>query len=384
MNYKIFASESVAAGHPDKICDQISDTILDEALKIYPKSRVAVETLVTVNQVVIAGEVTCPKSLDYAEIARGVIRDLGYTKEEYNFSDKSDIKVFVHEQSLDIALGVDTGGAGDQGMMFGYAVDETPELMPLPITLSHRLVERMDELKVKELSYLRPDGKSEVSVIYKGGKPLLVDHVVLATPHDPQMAKEQVKADLYKLVVLPVLDYYGLQPIPVERLILNGTGRWTIGGPASDTGVTGRKIVVDSYGGMARIGGGCFSGKDPTKVDRSAAYGARFIAKNIVAAKLAKRCEVQLVYVIGYREPIAKAIETFGTETVPLKQIEEFAWNLIDLSTQGFVKGLNLLQPIYRSSARYGHFGREEFPWEKIKIGENQTQEITQVQTTIA
>lgn len=367
MNYKIFASESVAAGHPDKICDQVSDAILDEAIKTYPKSRVAVETMVTTNQVCIAGEVTCPEKLDYDGIARKVIADLGYTKNEYNFTDKSDIKVFVHQQSPDIAVGVNTGGAGDQGMMFGYAVDETPELMPLPIILSHNLVKKMDELKVGELPYLRPDGKSEVSVIYQDGKPSIVDHVVLAAPHDPSVEKEQVRSDLYKLVVLPLLEKYSLKAIPLDRLILNGTGRWTIGGPASDTGVTGRKIVVDSYGGMARIGGGCFSGKDPTKVDRSAAYGARYIAKNIVAAGLAKRCEVQLVYVIGYRDPIAKAIETFGTETVPLKQIEDFAWALIDVSTQGFVEGLNLLQPIYRQTARYGHFGRSEFPWEKIK-----------------
>lgn len=367
MNYKVFASESVAAGHPDKICDQISDAILDEALKIYPRSRVAVETLVTVNQVVIAGEVTCPQPLDYEGIARRVIADLGYTKEEYNFSHKSDIKVFVHQQSPDIALGVNTGGAGDQGMMFGYAVDETPELMPLPITLAHQLVKRMDELKTSQLPYLRPDGKSEVSVVYEGGKPLIIDHVVLAAPHDPEVEKEQVRNDLYQQVVLPVLQSYSQQPIPAEKLILNGTGRWTLGGPASDTGVTGRKIVVDSYGGMARIGGGCFSGKDPTKVDRSAAYGARYIAKNIVASGRAKRCEVQLVYVIGYRDPIAKAIETFGTETVNLKEIEEFAWNLIDVSTRGFVEGLNLLQPVYRQSARYGHFGRPEFPWEKVE-----------------
>lgn len=368
MNYKIFASESVSAGHPDKICDQISDAILDEALKIYPRSRVAVETLVTANKVVIAGEVTCPKSLDYEGIARGVIRDLGYTRPEYNFSDESKIDIYVHEQSSDIALGVNTGGAGDQGMMFGYAVDETPELMPLPITLAHRLVKKMDELKVGELKYLRPDGKSQVSVIYEKGKPVGVDRVVLAAPHDPQVEKEQVRQDLYRLCVVPTFEAYHLEPITVDRLILNGTGRWEIGGPSSDTGVTGRKIVVDTYGGMARIGGGCFSGKDPTKVDRSAAYGARYLAKNIVAAGLARRCEVQLAYVIGYRDPIAKAIETFGTETKSLSQIEDFAWSLLNLSTQGIVEGLNLLQPIYRQSARYGHFGRPEFPWESIKV----------------
>lgn len=366
MNYKIFASESVAAGHPDKICDQVSDAILDEAIKIYPKSRVAIETLVTVNQVVVAGEVTCPQPLDYAGIARRVIADLGYTKDEYNFSDKSDIKVFVHQQSPDIALGVDSGGAGDQGMMFGYAVNETPELMPLPIVLAHKLVKKMDDLKGRELTYLRPDGKSEVSVIYENGRPAGVDHVVLAAPHDPEIEKEQIKQDLYRLAVLPILEEYSLKLIPLEKLILNGTGRWVLGGPASDTGVTGRKIIVDSYGGMARIGGGCFSGKDPTKVDRSAAYGARYLAKNIVASKLAGRCEVQLVYVIGYRDPIAKSIETFGTETAPMHQIEDFAWSLLDVSTRGIVDGLNLLQPIYRQTACYGHFGRPEFPWEKI------------------
>ena len=366
MNYKVFASESVCAGHPDKICDQISDAILDEALKIYSKSRVAVETLVTVNQVVIAGEVTCPQPLDYEGIARRVIADLGYTKPEYNFSDSSDIKVYVHHQSPDIAMGVATGGAGDQGMMFGYAVSETPELMPLPITLAHALAKKMDELKTSSLLYLRPDGKSEVSVVYKNGWPVGVDHVVLAAPHDPGVEKEQVRQDLFRLCVSPVLETYHLKSITLESLILNGTGRWEIGGPASDTGVTGRKIVVDSYGGMARIGGGCFSGKDPTKVDRSAAYGARYIAKNIVAANLASRCEVQLVYVIGYRDPIAKAIETFGTENASMSQIEDFAWKLIDVSTQGCVEGLNLLQPIYKSTAAYGHFGRPEFPWEKI------------------
>lgn len=377
MNYKIFASESVAAGHPDKICDQISDAILDSAIKIYPKSRVAIETLVTVNQVVLAGEVTCPQPLDYEGIARGVIASLGYNKEEYNFSDKSKIDVYVHHQSPDIAQGVNTGGAGDQGMMFGYAVDETPELMPMPIALAHKLVSKLDELReTNALDYLRPDGKSEVCVVYENGRPVSIDHVVFAAPHNPDTEKEQIRQDLYNLAVTPILEAYKMPIIPLDRLILNGTGRWTIGGPASDTGVTGRKIVVDTYGGMARIGGGCFSGKDPTKVDRSAAYGARYLAKNIVAAGLAKRCEVQVAYVIGYNDPIAKAIETFGTETVPMEKIEEYAWQLLDMSTQGIVKGLDLLRPIYRESARYGHFGRNVFPWEKVVGGQVQVPQI--------
>lgn len=379
MNYKIFASESVAAGHPDKICDQISDAILDEAIKIYPKSRVAIETLVTTNQVVLAGEVTCPQPLNYEGIARRVISDLGYTNEEYEFSDKSKIDVYVHQQSPDIAQGVNTGGAGDQGMMFGYAVDETLELMPMPIALAHKFVARLDELReTKTLDYLRPDGKTEVCVVYENGRPVAIDHVVFAAPHNPSTEKEQIRQDLYRLAVTPILEAYKMPIISLDRLILNGTGRWTIGGPASDTGVTGRKIVVDTYGGMARIGGGCFSGKDPTKVDRSAAYGARYIAKNIVAAGLAKRCEVQVAYVIGYNDPIAKAIETFGTETVPMEKIEEYAWQLLDMSTQGIVKGLDLLRPIYRESARYGHFGRPEFPWEKVVGGQVQVSSSSQ------
>jgi S-adenosylmethionine synthetase len=366
MNYSTFASESVCAGHPDKICDQISDAILDAALKAYPKSRVAVETLVTVDHVVIAGEVTCPEKLDYEKIARRVIEDLGYTKEELGFWHKSPIDVYVHQQSPDISVGVDTGGAGDQGMMFGYAVDETPELMPLPIMLAHALTAKMDELKTTKLKYLRPDGKSEVSVRYEDCLPVGIETIVMANPHDPSVTKDQVKADLYKMAVLPVLKAYKQKPVSIDQVILNGTGKWAIGGPASDTGVTGRKIIVDSYGGMARIGGGAFSGKDPTKVDRSGAYAARYIAKNIVAAKLAKRCEVQLAYVIGYKEPIVKSLDTFGTATKPMAEIEKFAWGLMDLSTKGINEALDLRRPIYRETARNGHFGHEQFPWEKV------------------
>lgn len=367
MNYKSFTSESVAAGHPDKICDQISDAVLDEALRIDPKSRVAVETLVTYNRTVLAGEVTCPKIINFEKIAGKVIKSLGYTNPLFNFTNESPIEVYIHQQSPDIALGADADGAGDQGMMFGYAVNETKELMPLPIILSHRLVEKLDELrKTRMLSYLRPDGKSEVKVKYAGGKPIRVEKVVLAVPHDPEVSKEMVKTDLFAKAVGPILDRYGFE-IDKKDLIVNGTGRWEIGGPASDTGVTGRKIIVDSYGGMAKIGGGAFSGKDPTKVDRSGAYAARYIAKNIVANGLANRAEVQLAYVIGYAEPITKAIETFGTEKVKLAAIEDFAFKkLLNLSVLGIIEGLNLRQPIYEKTAAYGHFGRNSFPWEKV------------------
>lgn len=366
MNYSIFTSESVASGHPDKICDQISDSVLDEALKLDPKSRVGVETLVTTNQVVLAGEVTTKGNLNYEQIARKVIKELGYTKIEYGFYSGSNIAICVHEQSGDIALGVDDGGAGDQGMMFGYAVSETKEYMPTPIILAHRLVEEMDKMReTKKMPYLRPDGKSEVSVYYEKGKPVEVKRVIVAIPHDQKVAKKQLEKDLLKYVVNPVLNKYGYDS-PKEKFIVNGTGKWEIGGPSSDTGVTGRKIIVDTYGGMGRHGGGCFSGKDPTKVDRSGAYAARFIAKNIVANKLADRCEVQIAYVIGHTEPIAKAIETFNTEREDLKKIEKFAWSLLDLSVLGIIKGLNLRRPIFKETARYGHFGRDKFPWEEI------------------
>lgn len=362
-----FTSESVASGHPDKICDQISDAIVDAALSVDPASRVAIETLVTTNRVVMAGEVTCPKRLPYESIARDVIRSLGYTNGIYNFSHRSPMSIYIHEQSPDIAVGVDSGGAGDQGMMFGYACRETPELMPLPIILAHRLVERLDEVREKGIMpYLRPDGKSEVKISYEKGKPVGVEQVVIAVPHDPKVSKGQVKRQLITRVIKPVLKQYEFK-VPKERdIIVNGTGKWDIGGPASDTGVTGRKIIVDTYGAYARHGGGCFSGKDPTKVDRSAAYACRYIAKNIVAAKLADRCEVRVAYVIGHREPIAKSVECFGTEKKPLKTIERFAWRLLDLSVPGILEGLQLRQPIYRQTARYGHFGRDGFPWERV------------------
>ncbi len=368
MSHTHFTSESVAAGHPDKICDQISDAIVDAALTIDPTSRVALETLLTTNRIVLAGEVTCPKKLPYEQIARGVVKSLGYTKSIYNFSDKAAMSIYVHEQSPDIAVGVDDGGAGDQGMMFGYASGETPELMPLPIILAHRLVEHMDAMReTKVMPYLRPDGKSEVKILYQNGKPTEVTSVVIAVPHDPKVDKEDVKRQLIARVIKPVLAQYKLKAPAASDITINGTGKWDIGGPASDTGVTGRKIIVDTYGAFARHGGGCFSGKDPTKVDRSAAYACRYVAKNIVAAGLADRAEVRVAYVIGKRNPIAQDIETFGTEKKKISVIENFAWNLLDMSVPGIIEGLHLRQPIYQKTARYGHFGRDGFPWEAIK-----------------
>lgn len=367
MNYKSFTSESVASGHPDKICDQVSDAILDAALYSDPQSRVAIETLVTWERMIIAGEVTCKEKIDFKEIAKKVIRDLGYTKKIYHFTDKSEITVLVHQQSSDIAQGVDLGGAGDQGMMFGYAVDETQELMPLPIVLAHTLVAEMDRLRESgELNYLRPDGKSEVKVNYKNLKPSGIEKVIIAVPTDPKISIKRLNSDIYKYLIKPVLNKYDFY-IKNKDLIVNGTGKWEIGGPASDTGVTGRKIIVDTYGGMARIGGGAMSGKDPSKVDRSAAYASRFLAKNIVANKLARRCEVQLAYVIGQAKPISMAVETFGTERKSIKIIEDFAFKkILDLSVRGIIEGLDLRRPIYQETARYGHFGRNIFPWENI------------------
>ena len=364
----LFTSESVAAGHPDKICDQVSDAIVDAALTADPKSRVAVETLVTTNKIVMAGEVTCRKKLNYKEIAAHTIKSLGYINGIYNFNYNSPISVYIHEQSPDISCGVDTGGAGDQGMMYGYACNETSERMPVPIQLAHRIVEQMDNARENgTLAFLRPDGKSEVSVLYEDCKPVSVEKVVIAVPHDPKVTKEEVKQRLYVSVVKPVLEKYGFHAPALKDFIVNGTGKWEIGGPASDTGVTGRKIIVDTYGGFARHGGGAFSGKDPTKVDRSGAYAMRYIAKNIIEAKLADRAEVRVAYVIGMRDPITKAIETFNTEKKPMRMIEQFAWSLLDLSVPGILEGLDLRRPIYRETARYGHFGRNGFPWEMIR-----------------
>ncbi len=362
-----FTSESVCSGHPDKICDQISDAIVDAALTVDSMSRVAVETLVTTNRVVLAGEVTVPKKLDYAGIARATIRRLGFTKSIYNFTDKSPISVYIHEQSPDIAKGVNDGGAGDQGMMFGYATDETPEYMPMPIVLAHRIAESMDTLREqKTLPYLRPDGKVEIKIKYDGNVPTAIENVVLAVPHDPKKTNTEVKRNLIEHAVRSICDKYHMKIPSTDAIILNGTGKWDIGGPASDTGVTGRKIIVDTYGSFARHGGGCFSGKDPTKVDRSAAYACRYLAKNIVAHKLAKRVEVRVAYVIGFTQPIDMQFECFGTERKPIATIRSFAKELLSLSVTGIIDGLKLRQPIYEKTARYGHFGRDGFPWEAV------------------
>ncbi|MBM3283091.1 methionine adenosyltransferase [Candidatus Gottesmanbacteria bacterium] len=366
MNYKYFISESVASGHPDKICDQVADAILDACLATDPHSHTAVECLATVNHLTLAGEVKSKAKVDYVTVARMVIKNLGYVNELFNFTYRSPVDNHIHQQSSDIAIGADKGGAGDQGMMFGYATNETDVFMPLSITLAHRLVERLDMVRVKKIvPYLRPDGKSEVKVCYENSIPKNIDKVILAVPHDPKIDNSELKKDLLKYVVKPILHKFGFD-CEAKDFIVNGTGKWEIGGPASDTGLTGRKIMVDTYGAMGRHGGGSFSGKDPTKVDRSGAYAARFIAKNIVASGFAARCEVQVAYVIGEREPIAKSLETFSTETIDKKKIEKYAWDILDLSLPGIIKGLKLLQPIYQATACYGHFGRDEFPWEKV------------------
>jgi len=366
MFYKTFASESVCAGHPDKICDQISDAVLDAALKQDKYAHTGIECLVTTDKIVVAGEVKTSAKIDYRQIAKNVIKKIGYDSDIYHFNYKTiDIDVLIHQQSSDIAQGVDVGGAGDQGMMFGYACNETKELMPLPIMLAHALTKKMDDLHQK-FKYLRPDGKSQVVVSYENNQPQAVKSIVLAKPHDQKTSYHQVKKDLYQHAVLPILEKYQLKPILEKDLILNGTGKWEIGGPHSDMGETGRKIVVDSYGGMASVGGGCFSGKCPTKVDRSGAYGTRFIAKNIVAAKLADRCEIQVAYVIGKKKPIAYDINTFGTNKKKDSVIKDFAVKLLDMSVPSIFKTLDLRQPIYQKTATYGHFGRPGFPWEKV------------------
>jgi S-adenosylmethionine synthetase len=297
-------------------------------------------------------------------IARKKIQELDYEDPILSFTDKCEVEVNVHQQSPDIAFGVDSGGAGDQGMMFGYACNETPDLMPLPISIAHSLCHKMDDLQ-RRYGWLRPDGKSQVTVNYVNQAPVSIEKIVLAKPVDYKTAPGDYQNFFYQQVVVPVLAEYGFE-IDENKLILNGTGRWEIGGPASDTGVTGRKIVVDTYGGMGRIGGGCFSGKDTTKVDRSAAYAARFIAKNIVAAGLADRCEVQLAYAIGQILPVGKAIETFGTSKATDNVIEDFGWKLLDLSMEGINEGLGLRRPIYQKTARYGHFGHNDYPWVNI------------------
>ncbi len=366
MTKTTFTSESVCAGHPDKICDQISDAILDTVLTQDPQGRTAIECLAGNNRLIIAGEIGTRAKVDFKKIARDQIRRLGYTDPKFNFTDKSPIDVFVHEQSPEIAVGVKRKGAGDQGMMFGFACDQTPQLMPMPIMIAHSLTRRIDQVREEKiLPYLRPDGKSQVTVEYKNGRALRVTEVVIAVPHSEKVKLNQVKEDVYKNIVTPVLDQFGFS-IKIDNLIVNGTGVWHNGGPSSDCGLTGRKIVVDTYGGYARVGGGCFSGKEPSKVDRGGAYAARFLAKNIVANKLADKAEVRLAYFIGAKKPTMQEVETFGTAKKSRKVIISFMNKILDTSVVGILEGLDLQRPIYLPTAAYGHFGRDEFPWERI------------------
>lgn len=367
MPKTLFTSESVAAGHPDKIADRISDAILDEILRQDPNGKAGVETVAGANRIALFGEVNTTAKVDYDKIVRAVVAELGYTNPAWGFSTESPIEVYIHEQSPEIALGTDDdNGAGDQGMMFGFACDETPELMPLPITIAYALTQRLDEVREKKiLDFIRPDGKSQVTIAYEDGKPAGVETVVIATAHDENTDPKTVKQAIYEHVVTPVLKSYG-HKIDPEQLIVNGTGLWHIPGPESDAGLTGRKIVVDTYGGYARVGGGAFSGKDPSKVDRSGAYAARFIAKNIVAAGLATKCEVGLAYVIGHPKPLMKTVDCYGTNTKTQAEIEEFADKLIDTSVRGIIEKLDLRRPIYKQTSAYGHFGKKDLPWEKI------------------
>jgi S-adenosylmethionine synthetase len=363
----LFTSESVTEGHPDKIADQISDAILDACLAEDPFSRVACETLTCTGLVVIAGEITTKAYVDFQSLVRGTVASIGYDNALYGFdSNTCAVISTINKQSGDIAMGVDTGGAGDQGMMFGYATNETPELMPTPISLAHKLALKLSEVRKNGLmSYLRPDGKSQVTVEYDANnKPVRVDAVVISTQHSENVSNEELRADILKNVIQAVIPAALLDA--GTKYHINPTGRFVVGGPMGDTGLTGRKIIVDTYGGMGRHGGGAFSGKDPTKVDRSAAYMARYVAKNIVAAGLAERCEVQLAYAIGVAEPVSVLVDTFGTGTVDEDKLEALVRANFSLTPKGIIESLNLRRPIYKATAAYGHFGRDgkNFTWE--------------------
>ncbi len=364
----LFTSESVTEGHPDKVADQISDGILDAILDKDPNGRVACETLVTTGLAFVAGEVTTSCYVEIPKIVRATIRDIGYDDPHFGFDYQTcAVITSIQGQSPDIALGVDKGGAGDQGLMFGYAVDETPELMPLPISLAHKLTQRLAEIRKKKvIPYLRPDGKSQVTVEYVDGRPARVDTVVLSAHHGRGVKLKDIERDMKKYVIEKIVP-----PQYLDRrtqYYINPTGRFEVGGPQGDTGVTGRKIIADTYGGVGSHGGGAFSGKDPTKVDRSASYMARYIAKNIVAAKLATRCEIQIAYAIGIAEPVSVMINTFGTGKVPSKHLGDLVRKHFDLTPAGIIRDLKLRRPIYKRTAAYGHFGREEdgFTWEEL------------------
>lgn len=388
MVKKLFTSESVTEGHPDKICDQISDAILDAIFAKDPNARVACETSVTTGLVLVSGEITTNCYVDIPHIVRNTIREIGYTRAKFGFdADTCAVLTSIGEQSADIALGVDkaleakTGemtddeieaiGAGDQGMMFGYATNETVSFMPLPIDLAHQLSRRLSEArKSGALDYLRPDGKTQVTVEYEDNRPVRIDTIVISTQHHPEVSQEQIRRDLIEQVIIPVVPKELLDDN--TRYFVNPTGRFVIGGPQGDAGLTGRKIIVDTYGGMARHGGGAFSGKDPTKVDRSAAYAARYVAKNVVAAGLADRCEIQLAYAIGVAHPVSVLVETFGTGRISEDKIAELVKANFDLRPAGIIKSLDLRRPIYRQTAAYGHFGRTDLdlPWERTDKAE--------------
>ena len=376
----LFTSESVTEGHPDKICDQISDAVLDSILEQDPNGRVACETTVTTGMVMVMGEISTSCYVDIPKIARQVIRDIGYDRAKFGFDcDTCGIITSIDEQSCDIAMGVDKGleaknanseeednGAGDQGMMFGFACDDTPELMPMPISLAHKLAKQLAKVrKDGTLDYLRPDGKTQVTIEYENEVPVAVETIVISNQHSPEVEMEQLRADIKKYVIDPIVP----QELMTEqtKIFINPTGRFVIGGPQGDSGLTGRKIIVDTYGGMGRHGGGAFSGKDPTKVDRSAAYAARYVAKNIVAAKLAKKCEVQLAYAIGVAKPVSINVNTFGTGAVADEQLEKAVEKVFDLRPTAIISSLGLRSPIYRQLAAYGHMGREDLgvSWEK-------------------
>ncbi|MBN2079196.1 MAG: methionine adenosyltransferase [Spirochaetes bacterium] len=375
-NY-IFTSESVSEGHPDKVADQISDAMLDEHIRGDKKSRVAMETLVTTGRIVLSGEITSDQQVDYEKVARQVVRDIGYTDSEIGFdADTCEVQIYVDRQSPDISQGVTEGqglfaeqGAGDQGMMFGYAVAETKELMPMPILLAHRLVKKLaDVRRAGELSFLRPDSKSQVTIEYVDGAPKRAEAIVISTQHTPDASHKEITEGVIETTIKKVIPDGFIDKN--TKIYVNPTGRFVVGGPHGDTGLTGRKIIVDTYGGMGRHGGGAFSGKDPSKVDRSAAYMARYIAKNIVAAGLAYRCEVQLAYAIGVAEPVSVLVDTFDTGTVPEEKIAARVREHFNMKPAGIIQTLDLFRPIFRSTSNYGHFGREDagFVWEKTDL----------------